>query len=226
MVDFVKQCGPDVDFLSFHRYGSGNGAESTDRLMDSATAYGASLAAYRSLVAQASGARAIPIMLDEYGVNYNWRSGEARQWSNVGAVFYASVLRNIAYAGITYALNWDLKDRVYGLTDMRDSPRPIATVLTWGCHYLTGDLCLATSSHPRIEAMAVRQSDGCRSILLLNKAAGTATISLNLVQQEIYSGSLQLNTLDQAGTSTTTAAPSMLENPIIMPPYSLMLVRG
>jgi len=41
-----------------------------------------------------------------------------------------------------------------------------------GTHELVGALVAVESTHPRIEAMAVRRADGTRALLLINKASG------------------------------------------------------
>ncbi|HEY3333517.1 MAG TPA: hypothetical protein VGK19_26025 [Capsulimonadaceae bacterium] len=223
MQAFVKTCGPNVDFVTYHRYGSGDAADSTDTLMGRAREFGERFKTYPKMVKEAGGGRQIPIFVDEFSVNYTWDSGETRQWSNVGAVWFASTLRSLAYAGATHAMTWAFKDWIYGVVDMHDNARPVADVLRWGNMWLTGQLVGASSTHVRVEAMAVRHVDGSRAILLINKATGSATVTLKYGLPRAGMP-IEIEMLDGTGTSHRVAPLSEFTAPVLMPPYSLLLL--
>ena len=104
----------------------------------------------------------------------------------------------------------------------------MASVYEWGTHYLVGDLVRSESTHPMVEAMAVRQADGSRSLLLINKAAGPATLILGTDSLPGKAASpVSTRLLDSHG-ATEPAAATLAEftrAPITLAPYSLLLIR-
>lgn len=226
LVSFLKACEPNVDFISWHRYGSGNASESTDTLMSYTPKYKTQVQEFRKLARQYISDRKVPLLLGEYNINYHWRSGENRQHTHVGAVWFASVLKNLADAGIDMATSWHLKDGVYGLIDPKNNLRPAATVFAWGIQYLTGTVMHADSNHPFVEAMPVFQSDGTRSLLLINKSAGLAILDVQSTQREAKPDSLLMLSLDATGLKTTSLTTATLEQQsLTLKPYSLILLR-
>jgi xylan 1,4-beta-xylosidase len=172
-----------------------------------------------------AGGRMIPVFLDEYGIDYTWNSGETRQYTNVGAVWDAVVLRSLAYAGATHAMSWAFKDGVYGMVDMHDTLRPAATVYGWGTRFLTGDLVAAKSNAPGVEAMAVRQSSGSRSVLLINRSDTPARVSLDAALSASRKSAVVLEALGATGIASSTVPGNAMPKPLALPAYSLLLVR-
>lgn len=226
LVSFLKACKPNVDFISWHRYGSGNAKESTDTLMSYTPKYKTQVQEFRKLATQYIPNRNVPLLLGEYNINYHWRSGEYRQHTHVGAVWFASVLKHLADAGIEMATSWHLKDGVYGLIDPQNNLRPAATVFAWGIQYLTGTVMHADSNHPFVEAMPIFQSDGTRSLLLINKSAALTTLNVQATQKGAKPENLLMLSLDATGVKTTSQATTTLEQqPLTLNPYSLILLR-
>ena len=223
---FLKACEPNVDFISWHRYGSGDASASTDTLMSYTPNYRNQVQEFRKLAKQYIPDRNVPLLLGEYNINYDWRSGENRQHTHVGAVWFASVLKNLADVGIDMATSWHLKDGVYGLIDPENNLRPAATVFAWGIKYLTGTVMQADSNHSFVEAMPVLQKDGGRSLLLINKSAGLATLNVQATQMDAKPDKLLMLCLDATGVTTTSLDTATLEQkPLTLNPYSLVLLR-
>ncbi len=223
---FLQACGPNVDFISWHRYGSSDANESTDTLMSYTPMYATQVKKFRAVAAEYIPARSVPLLLGEYNINYSWQSGEKRQNTHIGAVWFASVLKHLADAGIDMATSWHLKDGVYGLIDPQNKLRPAATLFAWGIKYLTGRVMRTESDHPFIEAMAVWQADGGRSLLLINKSPKFARLSVQATQDASEPDSLPMFYLDAKGVTGATLATAALEQePLILTPYSLVLLR-
>ena len=223
---FLEACEPNVDFISWHRYGSGDASASTDTLMSYTPNYRNQVQEFRKLAKQYIPNRNVPLLLGEYNINYNWQSGENRQNTHVGAVWFASVHKNLADAGIDMATSWHLKDGVFGLIDPQNNLRPAATVFAWGIKYLTGKVMRSQSDHSFVEAMAIWQADGARSLLLINKSAGLASLSVQATQMASKPNSLLMFSLDANGVTSTTLATAKLEQePLTLNPYSLVLLR-
>lgn len=221
---FLQACGPNVDFISWHRYGSGNAKESTEKLMSYTPKYREQVTKFRAVATQYIPDRKVPLLLGEYNINYSWKSGENRQNTHIGAVWFASVLKHLADAGIDMATSWHLKDGVYGMIDPKNKLRPAATVFAWGRKYLTGRVMDTESDHPFVEAMAVTQEDGMRSLLLINKSAASAKVSVELTQAAPKN--LQMFSLNADGIKNSTLATAILaQEPLLLKPYSLVLLR-
>lgn len=223
---FLKACEPNVDFISWHRYGSSDAKASTDALMSYTPNYRNQVQEFRKLAHQYIPDRNVSLLLGEYNINYDWRSGENRQHTHVGAVWFASVLKNLADAGIDMATSWHLKDGVYGLIDPENNLRPAATVFAWGIKYLTGTVMQADSNHSFVEAMPVLQKDGTRSLLLINKSAGVAKLTLHLPPEASQPESIPMFYLDANGVKNLTQRTAQLvAEPLMLNPYSLVLLR-
>lgn len=223
---FLQACGPNVDFISWHRYASSDAHDSTDTLMSYTPSYADQVQDFREVATQHIPDRSVPLLLGEYNINYSWQSGEKRQNTHIGAVWFASVLKHLADAGIDMATSWHLKDGVFGLIDPENNLRPAATVFAWGIKYLTGRVMHTKSDHPFVEAMAVWQADGGRSLFLINKSARLARLSVQATQDATYPDSLPMFCLDANGITNVTLATAALEQePLILTPYSLVLLR-
>ncbi len=223
---FLQACRPNVDFISWHRYGSGDASESTDKLMSYTPNYRTQVQEFRKVARQYIPDRSVPLLLGEYNINYNWQSGEKRQNTYVGAVWFASVLKHLADAGIDMATSWHLKDGVFGLIDPSNNLRPAATVFAWGIKYLTGKVIRTETDHPFVEAIAVLQGDGARSLLLINKSAGLTKLTVELTPEISQPESLPMFSLDANGVKNLTVAIAPLKTqPLNLNPYSLVLLR-
>lgn len=222
---FLKRCGRNVDFVSWHRYG-GDGQETTDKLLTDTTGSMWVVERFREAMKKYAPGRTIPLVCDEYSLSYTWESPEKRQWTNVGAVWFASTLKHMADAGVDIAAQWNLRDGFYGLMDNDDTPRPALTVFTWANHALVGALVGTKSDQPMAEAMAVRRADGGRSLLLINKADVPVRVTLTMGGGgAARPGPWKTSRLDEKGTAEGTLAPAALYKPLTLPPHSLLLLR-
>lgn len=223
---FLQACKPHVDFISWHRYGSGDAQESNDTILSYTPQYAHQVRQFRKLAAQYIPERKVPLLLGEYNINYSWQSGENRQNTHIGAVWFASVLKHLSDAGIDMATSWHLKDGVYGLIDPQNNLRPAATVFAWGIQYLTGTIVDVKSDHAFVEAMAVRQKDGKRSLLLINKSAEPTRLVIQAKPHLSTRERIPLLYLDANGIrNMTLAATALKQEPLILNPYSLSLLR-
>ncbi|MEC4983867.1 MAG: hypothetical protein SAJ37_02950 [Oscillatoria sp. PMC 1068.18] len=226
LVPFLEACKANVDFISWHRYGSGDANAPTEKIMSYTPKYGQQVRQFREIARKYVPERNLPLLLGEYNINYSWKSGENRQNTHVGAVWFASVLKHLAEAGIEMATSWHLKDGIYGMIDPENNFRPAANVFAWANKYLVGEVMSADSDHTFVEAMAVVQSDETRSLLLLNKSDRVARLKIQGKPNNFHSPSLAIFSLDADGTKTSTLATTILEQePLILKPYSLVLLR-
>jgi xylan 1,4-beta-xylosidase len=84
----------------------------------------------------------------------------------------------------------------------------------------------ADSDHSFVEAMPVLQKDGMRSLLLINKSAGVATLNIQATQMAAKPDKLQMFSLDAKGVTSSPLDTATLEQkPLTLNPYSLVLLR-
>jgi len=221
---FLRACGSNVDFVSWHRYQTADPALATDKLLAGTPNYAKQVRSMRSVVTKYIPEREVPLFLGEYNINYSYRSGETRQNTYIGAVWFASVLKHLADAGIEMTGSWNTKDDFYGLIDDRNNLRLSATVFTWANQYLVGANLKTTSDNTLVEAMAIRQAEGPRSLLLINKAADPTSVVLQSVGQPLGSESLPAQRIDETGVSSSTISAASFTSGVSLPAYSLTLL--
>jgi hypothetical protein len=218
----LRQCSGNVDFIAYHSYYSSGPTDSNDTLMSKASAMDHDVTNTRDSINHYGQGRAIPIMLDEYNLDGNWNDSETRQYTNIGAVYFATTIKHDAYAGAYACAIWSAKEGTYGITDMSDHLRIPAYLFQWANHNLIGSLVKTASSSPMVEAMAVRQN-GTPAIMVINKASGPAAINLTA---NMASRTVKYYTLTASGMSAgRTMATSGLSS-FVMPPCSLLFISS
>jgi xylan 1,4-beta-xylosidase len=219
--EFLQKCGSQVDFISWHRYGTADANKPTDELLADTFSYGKQVQEFRLLTNKYISDRHIPLFLSEYNINYAWDSGELRQNNPIGAIWFASVLKHLAEAGLDMAASWHLKDGIYGMVDPHNRQRPVAHFFAWGIKYLTGEVVKTESESDSLEVMAVKQEDDTYSILLINKSSLPTQVSLENISNN--SAFLQALSLNQQGIKTKTQIDTQS---LLLSPYSLLLLRS
>ena len=223
--DFLEVCGHNTDFISWHRYGSGNANESTETIMDYTPKYGDQVREIRETISNYNPNNKISLLLGEYNINYSWQSGEMRQNTHIGAVWFASVLKHLSDAGIDMATSWHLKDGVYGMIDPNNNLRLSAKVFEWGIKYLIGDVIYSQSSNPLIESLIIQKTQNRYTLLLINKSDTSAQVNLNLKENTKISIINQIFSLDEKGIKEVNIKmPSVDQKPLFMRPYSVKLL--
>jgi Glycosyl hydrolases family 39 len=226
MASFLEKCKSNVDFISWHRYASSNPKDSTDSLMSNTPYYGEQVKKFRALAKQYVPNRYIPLFLGEYNINYSWKSGEKRHQTHIGAVWFASVLKHLAEAGIDMSASWNIKDGVYGLIDPNNKLRPPATLFTWAIKYLTGSVASTTTNNSFIEIMAVKQASGKYSLLLINKLNRPAQVTIDGMKSIKLPHTASIFYLDANGVKNTTSSPtSLFAKPFSLAPYSVAVLH-
>ncbi len=217
---FLQKCGSNVDFISWHRYASGDAKEPTDSIMDFTPNFGNQVRTFREVTTRMIPNRPIPLLLSEYNINYTWDSGENRQNTHIGAVWFASALKHLGEAGIEMAASWHLKDGIYGMIDPDNNLRPAATVFEWGRRYFVGSIVKTQSNHRFVEGFAVRQENGERSLLLINKSA--KTVQLGLTMNPPVPSQPTARLLAEQGIKEQAVA---IDTPIELPAHALILLQ-
>ncbi len=175
---FLKNCKQHIDFVSWHETFEQFAVESDTRAMAATVSFRYRVKAIRALVKHYLPGRKVPLLVDGCTLRCLPLSATGKQNSHVGAVWLASVLKHLAEAGTDMVTVAPFKDELEGLFDEHNRPRPRATVLSWFQKYLVGDICPTVSTLPSIEAFAVRNHQGRRALLLLNKSDNPVKVRL------------------------------------------------
>lgn len=222
---FLDNCSQNVGFISWHRYSSGNANDSTEKIMSFTSKYGEQTRRFRSIVQKHIPKRKIPLFLSEYNINYSWDSGENRQNTHVGAVWFASVLKHLAEAEIDMAASWHLKDGIYGMIDPQNNLRPSATVFAWAIKFLKGKVIQNESDRPYLEALPIQRKNGKHSLLIINKSSEYTNINLTEKHGSFKVGKTKIHSLDVNGITVVDADNKTNLKRFSLNPYSILLVR-
>lgn len=223
---FLNSCSQNVDFISWHRYASGDAKDTTEKIMSFTPKYGEQTRKFRSIVTKHISERKIPLFLSEYNINYSWDSGETRQNTHVGAVWFASVLKYLAEAEIDMAASWHLKDGIYGMFDPQNNLRPSATVFAWANRFLIGKVVHNESDRSGIEALPIQQQNGKRSLLVINKTSAPANINLKETHGYFQAGETKIHSLNADGIKVFNANKQTDLITFALSPYSILLLRS
>ncbi|MGF1539710.1 MAG: alpha-L-arabinofuranosidase [Pleurocapsa sp.] len=222
---FLSKCHQNVDFISWHSYASGDASDPTEKIMAFTEKYGEQTRRFRSLVGKYLPQRQIPLFLSEYNINYTWDSGENRQNTYLGAVWFASVLKHLADAQIDMAAFWHLKDGIYGAIDPDNRLRASALLFSWAANYLTGTVVKTQSDRPWLETMAIQQQNHHHSLLLINKSAEAARVSLIGANAYFARGKTTTHSININGVRVFSTPDNVNLKGLDLKPYSLLLLR-
>jgi hypothetical protein len=221
---FLSKCSQNVDFISWHSYASGDASEPTEKIMAFTEKFGEQTRRFRSLADKYITQRQVPLFLSEYNINYTWDSGENRQNTHLGAVWFASVFKHLAEAQIDMATSWHLKDGIYGAIDPDNQLRASALIFSWGAEFLTGTVFKTQSDRPWLETLAIQQQGDRRSLLFINKSAEAARVNIFGANTYFQTGNITSHTIDINGARIFADSDVDLKN-INLKPHSVLLLR-
>lgn len=170
---FLKNC-PDVQFVTWHNYGTGDLYESNEKVFEAATSnVGGNARSALDLIRKYDNGRRLETFLTEYNVKYTWDPYERRHQNQVGSLFQALVVHEMGNLGLTGATLWQQHGKAYGSLIDSNQTFPSYTLFTWGPKYLSGTQNKATTGDKALlELLPVTRKDGQKSLLILNKASG------------------------------------------------------
>ncbi|MEO0515551.1 MAG: hypothetical protein AAF086_09730 [Planctomycetota bacterium] len=220
MNSFVEHGGLDyADFFTWHNYGLGEATDPNEQLFAAAEKLGNHAVEAMQTLADA-GHPDMPGYLTEYNVSWTWTTRDARMGTNVGAVFQALTVKNIATSGASGAFVWHVQDNIYGLLNNDGTRRAPAELFTWASH-LSGQMSpVVTEDAALIEGLAVRGDDGHQALLLLVKADHAVQVHPNATLEA-----------DQPWRTVEAIVPEGFDKPMwvpgqtnALPGYSLLLL--
>jgi len=222
---FATACGPDIDFLSFHRYSSTNPNESTPCIMFRTQNYATYTQKFQQVAINNFPDRFVPIMLNEYSINYDYRANEQRNSTHVGATWFASILKYMAEANLPFGAVWNFQDDIYGLVDNSNLKRPAYDLFRFLNTYFVGQMAQITSNDPNIEAIGVTRADGNKALMIWNRGS---SIDSRVAIRSSYLATANLEgfKIDETGTNPYQIFMKTFNNgsPIPITPYRIIII--
>lgn len=213
---FLQNC-PDVQFVSWHNYGTGDLYQSNAEIFQKVNSnIGKNARAAMKLVKQFDKGRNLETFLSETNVKYTWDPYERRHQNAVGSVFHALVVKEMAQTGLTGTMLWQQRGQPYGsLLDNQNKTFPSYQLYQWGPQYLSGAIVTATSGDEELlELLPVISHGGRKAVLLINKAPRALQIgaaskllpdvkSAQRIDTSGYNTKIEIGNLELPGYSLT-----------------------
>jgi xylan 1,4-beta-xylosidase len=179
---FFKNCGQNIDFVTWHNYASGDIYDPNENVLGKAQTIANMAQDVRDAARKWVPGRNLEYFLTELNVKWTWDPMERRHGNNVGAAFLASTLRRTALTdqgrGIDGVTMWHAKGGAYGIIDADNTLRSPYYLYRWGTRYLTGRIAAAkTDDENSLEVLPITRDDKTVSLLLINKAPRTVQIA-------------------------------------------------
>ncbi|MDQ8195336.1 hypothetical protein QEH59_12940 [Coraliomargarita sp. SDUM461004] len=180
LLEFARHANENLDFISFHSYASGDNSETDTVIYDKVSVMASDANELIQRLREALGREDFGVHLNEYNINYNWRSEEPRMLTHKGAVFDALLLVALVETpGLTAANAWNDTERVYGKSDGKGNLRPAAHVFHYMNEYFQGNRVASESSQPHaVVPFAVASANGKLSFALINRSGVGQNVSL------------------------------------------------
>jgi len=179
--DFYQNCHDQTDFVSYHKYLTGTVTTPDEYIMAKTNSFGTDAAKVRAIVEEITPGKPVELALTEYNINFNWNPHDPRQATNVGAVWFASVLYHLIKNNVEIAQTWHSRSGgTFGLFSPENEVRPPAQLFALCNRYIAGSHYLSQSSDKTVECLAFA-GDRRWGMLLINKSAQPKTVKLNLL---------------------------------------------
>ncbi len=182
---FLDRCGDRIDFISWHNYAGGKPTVPNETLFAQVPKIAGHLDYVKKQLAR-RGMSDLGMYLTEFNVQWTWQPYERRHANNVGAVFMASAITELARGGIDGVTMWHAKGNAYGLIDSEDRLRATGQLYQLGSQ-MTGRVGSAdvqfdsidpAKDGPQLKSIPIRGEAGERSLLLINQHEATVRVRL------------------------------------------------
>ncbi len=231
----IDLAGKYIDFFSWHHYAVGpvaNGVSEEQRNNDIFANVdwiaGSAIKDIRSY-ATSKGCGNLKFFIDEFSVQYVWTPYEPRTHNNVGAVWYASIIKRMVDNKLDGAMCWNGKDGAYGLIRGDNSISAPGSLYIWGAKYLRGDVVKTTSTVSKLEIMAVKATNG-HSVLLINRSTNSYTVAnIKALLAETDGSKLKAACIDASVKNGDNWIPKSVDvssDQLVVSPWSLVLITN
>lgn len=228
--------GAHIDFFSWHHYATGPIGEGVTEEQRNQAIFnniewmaGSAINDIRNY-AISKGYNHLEYFLDEFSVQYVWTPYEPRVHNNVGAVWFASLIRRFAQNNLSGAMVWNAKDGAYGLLPDNENISAPGQLYLWGNKYLRGQLMTAGSDRVSLEVMAILRADNSHQVLLINRSTDTVTIGnintwMGIGITDPFNG-LTIDASCKQGNHWEPKPVAISNNSVNMMPWSVVLISN
>lgn len=228
--------GAHIDFFSWHHYaagpiGDGETVEQRNQAIFNSIDWmaGSAVNDIRNY-AVSKGYNHLEYFLDEFSLQWVWTPYEPRVHNNVGAVWFASLIKRFALNNLTGAMVWNAKDGAYGLLPDNENISAPGQLYLWGNKYLRGQLMTSGSSSAVLEVMPVLRTDNSHQVLLINRSTDTIDIDnintwMGIGATDAFSG-LSLDASCREGNHWEPKPAAITGNSVKVMPWSVVLITN
>ncbi|RRJ94798.1 hypothetical protein Ga0100231_011080 [Opitutaceae bacterium TAV4] len=220
---FSRGARDHLDFFSCHNYGSGNIADTDDKIYNAAQAFGPKLRRVREILTANIPTRRVPIYFDEFNIKWTWKPVEPRMTTHKGAVFDALALISAVSEDIDGTFAWNDVDNVYGKYSRKYEPRPSAHLYHHlNARFIGDSLSVTSSDEKAVVPFAVRQpSTGLRALMLVNRTDEPRDVSIASDKWIPMADRVEISA---TGTRSPPPPPPPLPESLTLPPHSVTLL--
>lgn len=215
---FFQNCGQNIDFVTWHNYASGDIYDSNEMVFSKAPVIAGMAQDVLNAAKKYVPNRKLEFFLTELNIKWVWDPIERRHGNNIGALFLASTLHQLAKTNIDGVTMWHAKGGSYGLIDGDNTMRSTGHLYRWS-KSLPGRVMEAKSGNELLEIIPIQRGQN-KSLLLLNKANRGVTIPNS--GQVLASAKWRAQRIDAGGLVPQIEVPKT--GAWTLPGYSLTLL--
>jgi hypothetical protein len=179
--EVVKQCYPDIDFVTAHTYG-GNGKQSPQVSYKSAVNAVGKVHELREHLNIAAQGKYLPIFVDEYNIGWDGNPGI---YNNEGAVYFSIIQTGVIDAGGDVSAVWDLSPpHDMSIVNRDGTLTDSANLFSLMNRYFHGDEATTSSSAPDVVRAFAVKSTPANSLLLSNLSESEVTVFTRFASRE------------------------------------------
>jgi hypothetical protein len=185
--EFMRNCGENTDFISWHLYPTGSPLTPFKKLLDGSDIYAKYSNRIKRIVAERAPGRKIEQFVTEYNMNYSaWKPLDEKPAKGYAAIWLFSVWRNCILTGsLDGMFYWRFTaDGSYGVVE-KGKPRPAGILLQILNTRLRDCTSFsAVSSDASVECLALETKEE-RVIAFVNKAETPVSITIEVLNAEM-----------------------------------------
>jgi xylan 1,4-beta-xylosidase len=229
MRDFYAYCHENVDFISWHKYPTGNSETPTEYLMKNTGQFGTDVQNVRKIINDITPGKKVELALTEYHVNFNWKPHDPRQATNVGSTWMASVIYHLLLNDMDIAQSWHSRSGgTFGMMSKSLEVRPTGQLLYILNQHMNGSRVQSRSDNPWVEVLGFVTKEGKQGLLIINKSDSAQSLSMqllhaNLPDSDAFEANANCHRIGPKGYSVSdqwlTATPQME-----LLPYEVQLI--
>ncbi len=186
MKDFYQHCHEYVDFISWHKYPTGNSETPTEYLMKNTGQFGTDVQNVRKLVNDITPGKKVELALTEYHINFNWRPHDPRQATNVGSTWMASVIYHMLINDMDIAQSWHSRSGgTFGMMSKSLEVRPTGQLLYILNRYMNGQRVQSRSDNTWVEVLGFVTKEGKQGLFIINKSDTAQSLNMQLLHAKL-----------------------------------------